>query len=74
VKEDSGPFTLEKKMSNLKEELKLLREQGVINDGTYDDFYFLISSATTPDQLSQLSQDLDELSQAKSPPRPEEIE
>jgi len=47
-------------------ELRMLREQGIIDQMTYVDFLFLASNATTSDQLDQLTQDLAEICQARS--------
>jgi ribosomal protein L19E len=52
------------KVSNIREQLRMLREQGIINDGAYMDFYFLTSTAQTFDQLDQLTDDLAEICQS----------
>lgn len=69
MRENSESLVFKTKMSDIREELRLLREQGIISDGTYMDFYFLTSTATTLDQLDQLTQDLAEICQDKLPNR-----
>lgn len=72
MKEDRESLVFERKRFTIEQRLRMLREQGIINDGTYADLYFLTSNATTLDQLQQLAQDLTELSQGETINRPEE--
>ena len=69
MRENRESLVFKMKMSSIREELKMLREQWIINDGTYMDFYFLTSTATTLDQLDQLTHDLAELCEGKVPSR-----
>ena len=61
--DDGESHVFETKISSIKEELRMLRDQGIIDDGTYTDFSFLTSTAKTLDQLDQLSEDLAEIRQ-----------
>jgi len=63
MKENRESMVFKMKISDIREELRMLRKQGVIDDGTYMDFYFLTSTATTFDQLNQLTNDLAEICQ-----------
>jgi len=65
MKENRESMVFKMKMSNIREELRVLRKQGIIDDGTYMDFYFLTSTATTFDQLNQLTNDLAEICQER---------
>lgn len=63
MEDDGESQVFETKISSIKEELRMLRDQGIIDDGTYRDFSFLTSTATTLDRLDQLSQNLTEIRQ-----------
>ncbi len=67
MKENRDSLVFKRKVSRIKEELRMLREQQLIDQQTYKDFFFLTSNATTSDQLDQLSRDLAEISQSKMP-------
>jgi ribosomal protein L19E len=67
VEQNRESLIFNKKVSSIREELRMLREQGIINEGTYMDFCFLTSNATSFDQLDQLAQDLAEISQGMVP-------
>ena len=61
MKQKRESEVFEVKASSIKEELGMLREQKIIDEETYRDFFFLASNATTFDQLDQLAHDLGEI-------------
>jgi ribosomal protein L19E len=67
MKENRESQIFKKKLSNIKRDLRMLREQELIDQETFMDFFFLTSNATTFDQLDQLTQDLAEICQRKLP-------
>jgi ribosomal protein L19E len=58
VKENEESLILRKKMSEIKKDLRELRERGIIDQDTYSDFFLLVSNAATFDQLDQMADDL----------------
>lgn len=58
MKENQESLIFRKRVSDIKEELRRLREKKIIDQETYRDFFFLISNATTFDQLDQMADDL----------------
>jgi len=53
-----------KKLSSLKRVLSALKEDGIIDDQTHQDYMLLISRVQTSDQLDEIAQDLFEIRQS----------
>lgn len=76
MKDTRETSILRDKLYDLIARLRILREKGIIKNGTYGDYMFLILSARTLDQLDEINHDLMEfatvflLEQAISRSRP----
>lgn len=69
MEENRESLVFKTKVSNIKEELRKLREAKIIDHKTYLDFCFLASNAMSLDQLEELTRDLAEICQEEIPSR-----
>ena len=61
MRENREALVIKTRLSKIRKDLRMLRDDGIIDQMTYRDFLFLASNATTADQLDQLTEDLFEI-------------
>ena len=61
MNENREALVIKMRLSKIRKDLRMLRDDGIIDQMTYRDFLFLASNATTADQLDQLTEDLFEI-------------